>query len=214
MHLTCNLSGAGVLLVTLLTVGCVSWGTDRGAVGASKQEHPVIKEFAGLPWGASEQQIREKFGEPITRQSNPGILRGRGTILAYRGGKPFFDRDVPMFFMLHPEEGLVKGYYQVSLSTFEGDCRDVIRTIERRLRKRYPGIKPWKGKQNESNMDFCRAQRQGKAGMRMVWEDPKTGARAGFSLVPGNTSLSLVFQSKTAERWERVGPEETEEPAP
>jgi hypothetical protein len=125
----------------------------------------IIKGFEGLAWFSSSNQIIQQYGEPIYPSQNadysPLQKQFNGQELLYPN-RTRYGEDVSVGFVVHPDYGLVKGYYFVRF----GSGRDCLRTslsVLRDVRSRYDLRKLDGGLRNQSGYRFCYAVLTGQA---------------------------------------------------
>jgi hypothetical protein len=169
------------------------------SVQAQQRASSSIDGFNGLSWGASESDIRARFGEPAKVDS----LENGVVVLAYR--EELLGEPAVAFYALLGTRGMVKGQHVVKLHLGEGDCEGQYRTYRDHVKLAYPLIVPVESFDFPFTDDFCTALENGEGEWMSQWTDPANGAVITVIVQRGSDEVLLVYESATFLEW--LGPE-------
>jgi len=178
----------GILALLLL----LSTGS---ALGAQQHASRSIDGFNHIPWGASEADIREAYGEPAQVDSlDNGIV-----VLAYR--EDLLGYPAVALYALFGENGLVKGQHVTKLRLDEGDCEGQYRAYRDHVTLAYPLIVPVENFDYPFTEDFCTAVQKGEGEWVNQWTDPSNGAVVTVVVKRGSDEVLLVYESAAFLNW-------------
>jgi len=158
----------------------------------------TISGFRGVEFGASADDIRAVFGEPLEERRLENGLR----MLAYRGelaGQPSV-----ILFGLLDDRGFVKAQEVIDLAGGE-ECIGQIRDIHHEINLRYPLIRPAEQARNNTPDAICTAAPAGQAYWHRQWRDQSTGALITVGVSSGSDEIDVVYESRAFRDW--VDPE-------
>lgn len=174
-----------------------------GEANAAADETPVpprfepstmISGFRGIEFGASADDIRATFGEPLEERLLENGLR----MLAYRGelaGQPSV-----ILFGLLDDRGFVKAQEVIDLAGGE-ECVGQIRDIHHEINLKYPLIRPAEQARNNTPDAICTAAPAGQAYWHRQWSDDSTGALITVSVPSGGDEVDVVYESRAFRDW-------------
>jgi hypothetical protein len=175
--------------------------TADSAARADVRPSTSITGFRGIEFGASAEQIRSVFGEPIEDRRLDNGLR----MLAYRGelaGEPSL-----ILFGVLDDRGFVKAQEVIDLAG-GNDCIAEIREIQHEINLTYPLIMPAEQARNNTPDPICEAAPKGGAFWHRQWRDESTGAVITVSVPSGSDEVDVIYESRAFRDW--VGPDSTQ----
>lgn len=195
---TMPLLGAGALLLGARAELPAQDTVRQAADLASPEPSTTITSFRGIEFGASADEIRNAFGEPVEDRRLDNGLR----MLAYRdelAGQPSV-----ILFGLLDDPGFVKAQEVIDLA--DGDaCVSQIREIQQAINLKYPLIRPAEQARNNTPDPICTAAPAGQAFWHRQWRDETTGAVITVSVASGTDEVDVIYESRAFRDW--VDPE-------
>lgn len=197
---------APLLLVGVLMLGTFAALPAQEAIAASDDSvsgegvgpSTTISGFRGIEFGASAEDVRSAFGEPLEERRLENGLR----MMAYRGelaGQPSV-----ILFGLLGDRGFVKAQEVIDLAG-DDECVGQIREIHHEINLRYPLIRPAEQARNNTADAICTAAPAGQAYWHRQWRDESTGALITVSVPSGSDEVDVVYESRAFREW--VAPE-------
>lgn len=171
---------------------------DDTASRDTSEPSTTISGFRGIEFGASGDEIRATFGEPLEERLLENGLR----MLAYRGelaGQPSV-----ILFGLLDDRGFVKAQEVIDLAGGE-ECIGQIRDIHHEINLKFPLIRPAEQARNNTPDAICTAAPAGQAFWHRQWRDDSTGALITVSVPSGSDEVDVIYESRAFRDW--VDPE-------
>jgi len=197
---------AAAALLLLLSPGVLAQ-EPGGEANAAADETPAparfepsttITSFRDIEFGASADEIRSAFGEPVEDRRLDNGLR----MLAYRdelAGQPSV-----IVFGLLDDLGFVKAQEVIDLAGGDA-CISRIREIQQAINLEYPLIRPAEQARNNTADPICTAAPAGQAFWHRQWRDETTGAVITVSIASGTDEVDVIYESRAFRDW--VDPE-------
>ncbi|MQA88721.1 MAG: hypothetical protein GEU90_00605 [Gemmatimonas sp.] len=165
----------------------------------------VITSFAGIQWGAAEGEIISLRGRPTTER--PAGAGAKGMVYE---DEQIIGRESAAEFVVHPEQGLIRGMYFVAFGRGR-DCETAFDRLVSDISARYPTIEPTVRKSNESSLDLCGGVSIGRADAWAHWAEPVpkgllselTSDRGSIMVLlpPEDKVISVYYDSPAADAW-------------
>jgi len=172
--------------------------------GLRAQQHASrsIDGFNGVPWGATEADIRGVYGKPAQVDSLDNGL----VVLAYR--EDLIGEPAVALYALLGESGMVKGQHIAKLRLDDGDCEGQYRAYRDHVTLAYPLIVPVENYDYPFTEDFCTALKKGEGEWVNQWTDSSNGAVTTVVVKRGSDEVLLVYESATFLNWLEPAPSE------
>ncbi len=187
--------------LALLAAGiCPPEGVAQRTVSTS------IDGFNGVPWGAPQQSIEDRFGTPVqTDTVENGVI-----VLSYR--ETILDLPATTLYAILPEKGMVKGQHMIELDLEAGDCEGQYRRLRDHVMFTFPLIAPVENTEYPYDLDFCEAVSHGAGLWATQWIDRSTSSVATVIVEEGSDEVKMIFESGLFLEWIGVSlpPEDVE----
>jgi hypothetical protein len=162
----------------------------------------TIDGFNGIPWGASQSDIRATHGVPAQVDTlDNGIV-----VLAYR--EELLGEPAVAFYALLGDSGMVKGQHVAKMQLDEGNCEGQYRVYRDHVTLTYPLIVPVENYDYPFTESFCTALQNQRGEWANQWTDETNGAVITVIVPRGSDEVMLIYESLTFLNWIEPGTEE------
>lgn len=167
-------------------------GTAQAALWPAGMEdvHP-FEGFGGLAWGVDRAAVVQTWGEPDRTDD----LEGSAATAVVYANAVLAGEDASLGFLVHPEEGLIRG--QALLPYGEGeDCSRLYAKIRDLVDAALPAQEVTsRVERGPNDLTFCTAFQIGAASARAAWTDPDSDARVTLMLDLPTGTVRLSYES-------------------
>lgn len=183
--------GCWVTTLAVLLLAPAAGSAQASLWPAGVQEVHPFEGFGGLEWGVDRAAVVQSWGEPDRTDE----LEGSTATAVVYANAVLAGEDASLGFLVHPEEGLIRG--QALFPYGEGeDCSRLYSKIRDLVDAALPEHEPTtRFERGPDDLTFCTAFQIGAASARAAWTDPDSDARVTLMLDLPTGTARLSYES-------------------